>query len=86
MSVDGLTSAYRVDTGEKVRIPPHWLDHPTLGKPFRRTPKSRAADQAHAGSTSSDPDSGTPAGSDLDTPTSGDGDPAAPTETPAAGD
>lgn len=34
--------AYRIDTGEKVRIPAHWLDHPVLGKPFRLTPKASA--------------------------------------------
>lgn len=34
--------AYRKDTGEKVRIPEHWLDDPILGKPFRKTPTQRA--------------------------------------------
>jgi len=39
--------AYRVDTGEKVRIPAHWIDHPTLGKPFRKTPKQKASERAN---------------------------------------
>ncbi len=30
-------TAYRKDTGEEVRIPEHFLDHPELGKPFRKT-------------------------------------------------
>lgn len=29
--------AYRKDTGERVTIPESWLDHPTLGEPFRKT-------------------------------------------------
>ena len=36
--------AYRTDTGEKVQIPEHFLDHPTLGKPFRKTPSQKAKD------------------------------------------
>jgi hypothetical protein len=30
-------TAYRKDNGEEVRIPEHFLDHPELGKPFRKT-------------------------------------------------
>lgn len=37
--------AYRKDTGEKVRIPEHWIGHPTLGKPFSKTPAQRARDE-----------------------------------------
>ncbi len=44
-------NAYRVDTGEKVRIPEHWLDDPTLGKPFRKTPAQRARDTEKTGPT-----------------------------------
>lgn len=39
-----LIDAYRKDTGEKVRVPEHWIDHPTLGKPFRKTPQQKARD------------------------------------------
>lgn len=39
-----LISAYRKDTGEKVRIPEHWLDDPNLGEPFAKTPRQKARD------------------------------------------
>lgn len=39
-----LIDAYRRDTGEKVRIPAHWLDHPTLREPFAKTPSQKARD------------------------------------------
>lgn len=35
----------RASDGKKVWVPEHWLDHPTLGKPFRafnKTSPSRA--------------------------------------------
>jgi hypothetical protein len=35
---------YRKDTGEKVWVPEHYLDHPTLGKPFRKTPTQKSRD------------------------------------------
>jgi hypothetical protein len=41
--VSGFVEVYRKDTGEKVRIPAHWLGS-SLGKPFRKTPLQRAAD------------------------------------------
>lgn len=70
MSVDGLITVYRRDTGEKVRIPPHWLDNPDLAGPFERTPSSRARDAASPADT---PDADTAADpgavSDLDTST-----------------
>lgn len=37
-------AAYRKDNGSKVWIPEHWFDHPTLGKPFTKTPRQRNAD------------------------------------------
>lgn len=38
-------TAYRKDTGEKVRIPEHWIGHPELGEPFRKTkPTARSAE------------------------------------------
>lgn len=30
-------TAYRRDSGAKVRIPEHWLDHKVLGAPYTRT-------------------------------------------------
>ena len=33
-----IITAYRKDTGERVRIPEHFLDHPTLSVPFSREP------------------------------------------------
>lgn len=44
-----LIKAYRKDTGEKVRIPEHWLGHPRLGGLFRETPSSRAVKEKKAG-------------------------------------
>lgn len=41
-----LIAAYRKDNGTKVHIPEHWLDHPVLGKPFSKTPRQKAEDQA----------------------------------------
>ena len=35
--VDAVVKA----TGRKQRIPAHWLDHPTLGAPFRLTARER---------------------------------------------
>lgn len=36
-------------TGRKQRIPAHWLDHPTLGEPFKLTAQSRKrAEKAEA--------------------------------------
>lgn len=37
-----LIDAYRKDTGQKVRIPAHWIGHPRLGEPFSKTPSQRA--------------------------------------------
>lgn len=41
-----LIRAYRTDTGDKVWIPEHWLEHPRLGAPFALTPQQKAADRA----------------------------------------
>ena len=41
-----LIDAYRRDTGEKVRIPAHWLDHPTIGAQFRLPPSAAKAEPA----------------------------------------
>jgi len=41
-------AAYRVDNGEKVHIPEHWLSHPRIGRQFRKTPRQKAADTKNA--------------------------------------
>lgn len=38
-------NVYRKSDGKKVLVPEHWIGHPVLGKPFRKTPLQRAADQ-----------------------------------------
>ena len=39
-----IIQAFRKDSGEKVQIPEHWLDHTKFGEPFTRTlPKSKQA-------------------------------------------
>lgn len=86
MSVDGLITVYRRDTGEKVRIPPHWLDQPDLAEPFERTPSSRAREAARATTSTDAPATGGQA-TDLDTSTTRPGTTrtGTTTETPAAG-
>lgn len=82
-----FVNAYVIATGEKQRIPAHWLDHPTLGAPFRLTPSARAAEQrtpatqpaAPVAPTSTDVTS-TPASTTPPNPN-----PLSTTETPAAG-
>lgn len=43
---------YRKDNGDIVRVPEHWMDHPTLSKPFRKTPSQKARETAPQTSTS----------------------------------
>lgn len=39
-----IITAFRRDTGEKVRVPAHYFEHPTLGAPFVKTkPVKKAA-------------------------------------------
>lgn len=64
-----FVNVYSRTTGDKHRVPAHWMDHPTLSKPFRKTPKQRASETQSA----------TPV-TDVVTAAS-----ANPTETPAAG-
>ena len=40
------TKVYVKESGEIVYVPEHWMDHPSLSKPFRKTPSQRAADAA----------------------------------------
>ena len=37
-----FVKVYRKDTGEQVRVPDEWLDHPVLREPFTRTAPSAA--------------------------------------------
>lgn len=43
-----FVAAYSKKTGQKQRVPEHWLGHPTLGKDFSKTPRQKAADKAKA--------------------------------------
>lgn len=45
-----FVDVYAKDTGEKHRVPAHFMTHPTLSKPFRKTPKQSAADTRALGS------------------------------------
>ena len=45
---DGFIDVYRSDTGEKTQVPAHYMDHPILSKPFRKTPKQRAEESPKA--------------------------------------
>lgn len=48
---------YSKTTGLKHRVPEHWLDHPVLGKGFRKTPLQRDRDtrtQTTAAATATD--------------------------------
>ncbi len=47
-----LINVYRKDNGAKVRVPAHWMDHPTLSKPFRKTPSQKAREAAQQTSSS----------------------------------
>lgn len=44
----GFVNVYHRETGDKYRVPAHWMTHPTLSKPFRKTPKQRASDAESA--------------------------------------
>lgn len=39
---------YRKDTGELTWVPEHFMDHPVLSKPFRKTPTQKARDAERA--------------------------------------
>ncbi|MEP7738528.1 hypothetical protein ABKW28_12800 [Nocardioides sp. 31GB23] len=39
---------YSKATGRKHRVPEHYLTNPVLAKPFRKTPKTRAAETSSA--------------------------------------
>jgi hypothetical protein len=39
---------YSKATGRKHRVPEHYMDHPVLSKPFRKTPKTRDTETTSA--------------------------------------
>lgn len=71
---DRFVDVFAKKTGDRYRVPAHWLDHPELGKPFRRTPKPGTGGAKAARSATPDTDVVTMT---PDNPTH---------ETPAAGD
>ncbi len=67
-------NVYAKSTGEKHRIPEHWLDVPSLSKQFTKTPRQRKADE-RAAAKRSDPVATTPEAAivaDDETPATGD--------------
>lgn len=40
--MDEFIKVYRKDTGEVVYVPEHWMSHPVLSEPFRKTPTQKA--------------------------------------------
>ena len=48
MSVTGFVEAYVSATGEKVRVPERWVDHPVLWRGLRKTPLSKAREASSA--------------------------------------
>lgn len=40
-----MALVYRKDTGERVQVPDHWMDHKTLSRPFRKTPPTTGGTQ-----------------------------------------
>ncbi len=70
-----FVDVYSKATGRKHRVPAHWMDNPVLSKPFRKSPRTRAAEQEP------------PVGEDPTAPVTDDASAtSATTETPAAGD
>jgi hypothetical protein len=56
------TTAYRKGTGEKVRVPEHWLGHPTLGADLQRTkPTAAQLEQRASGGDTDNDEPATPA-------------------------
>lgn len=73
-------TAYRKDTGEKVRIPEHYVTHPTLGAPFTTTEPSTVPAEPDVTSGGEDPAGDSPP---ADTPPAAEITPT-PTSTPPA--
>lgn len=68
---DGFISVYSKATGDKQRVPEHWLDVPSIAKQFNKTPRQRNRDRADEQTTNQ--------ASDTQATTAN-------TETPATGD
>lgn len=87
MSIDGLITVYEKATGQKVRIPPHWMDNPDLSAPFERTPSSRSreSDPTDAGTPNVPVDTSTTNTARADRPGRPSTTVQSNTETPAAG-
>lgn len=75
--MDGFVSAYSKSTGQKQRIPRHWIGHPVLGLDFELTPSSKADEQPSTADVPKQRKTRAPKDPD-DTPS--------PAETPATGD
>lgn len=50
-------TVYQVRDGKKRDVPRSWMDHPEISKQFRKTPKTKAGENA-ADNTSGSADSG----------------------------
>ena len=44
MTNTGFIEVYVSATGEKVRVPEHWVNHPVLWRGFRKTPRTVAVE------------------------------------------
>lgn len=67
-------NVYAKTTGEKHKVPAHWLDVPSIAKQFTKTPRQRKADE-RAAARQSDPVATTPEAAivaDDETPATGD--------------
>lgn len=47
--------AYVSATGEKQRVPEHWIDHPVLWKGLRRTPLTKRAESSTSSKKTTNP-------------------------------
>lgn len=43
-----FVNVYSSTTGEKVRVPAHWMEHPKLSRGLRKTPLQKAAEKRTA--------------------------------------
>ena len=46
-----FVTVYSKTTGEKQRVPEHWLGHKVLGADLRKTPVQKSTDEAKATAT-----------------------------------
>lgn len=47
---------YRTDTGEKVWVPAHWMEHPRLSRGLSKTPKTKADEAAQTSGSAASAD------------------------------